>query len=650
MLRPSRSILVSFFVALFSAVGAAQIASFSPSSLAFANQAINTSATPKTVTLTNTGVAALNITGVSATGDFTQMNNCSIPLAPKAKCSFQVNFTPTATGTRSGSLVISDNAGTGTQTISLRGAGVTQVSLSASSISFGTLVVGVTSASKAVTLTNNLSVPLSISGVTSSTADFSVQSGCAPQIPAKGTCSMNLTFTPTTVGARTGQVTITDSASPSTQIVKLGGSGAAVKLLSISVLPAGPSVPLGTTQQFRAIGSYNNNTTQDLTNAAVWTSSAAAVATISNLASSKGLLNTTAPGSTTVSAKKDTVIGSTTVNVVAALTSIVVSPATATVPAGTPQQFTATGNYNDGSQKDLTASVNWSSSNNAVASIGPSGLAATASAGQVNISASFGSVAGAAQLTVQPAALTSLAVTPASVYVGVGSNRQYSAIGSFTDGTTKDMTHSVLWSTSNPAVATVDNFGLGTSNGAGSAMISANAGTISGSATMNGIAGGFVDCDARILDMKVLVVTQGQAEPDFPAITGALDYLGTPYTVFDMNSSGAAITPNYLANGCHGYFQGVIFAIAGYRYSITGMPYLDTYEHDFQVRHLNWFAYPDTNFGLNTPGGSVPASPTPYPVTYTAAGATVFPYANTSNPLPINYSQIYLSSPYNGAS
>ena len=548
-------------------------------------------------------------------------------------------------------MAISDNAGTGTQTITLKGQGVPQVSLSSASISFASLVVGVTSAPKAIILTNNLAVPLSISTVASSNADFTAQSGCGAQVAAKGTCSLSISFTPSAAGPRSGQVSVSDSATPSPQIVKVSGSGIAVKLLSISVQPAAASISLGSNQQFRAFGSYNNNTTQqDITNIAVWTSSSASVASISNLAGSKGLLKALASGSTTVFAKQDSVTGSTPVSVITVLTSIVVSPGTANVAAGTSQQFAAIGNYNDGSQKDLTNSANWSSSNTVVASISASGLAATASAGQVNISASLGTVNGLAQLTVQPAALTSLSVSPGIVWVGVGSNLQYSATGSFTDGTIKDMTHSVLWSSNNPAVATIDSFGLGTSAGLGSAMIIANTGTISGSATMNGV-NGFVSCDARILDMKVLVVTSGQSEPDFPAITGALDYLGTPYSIFDMTTPGATITPQYLANGCHGYFQGVIFAIAGYRYQIPEIATLDTYEHDFQVRHLNWFAYPGTDFGLNPSTSSVPAvPPTPYPATYTSAGAAVFPYANTANPLIINYAQIYLSTPYNGAS
>jgi hypothetical protein len=107
---------------------------------------------------------------------------------------------------------------------------------------------------------------------------------------------------------------------------------------------------------------------------------------------------------------------------------------------------------------------------------------------------------------------------------------------------------------------------------------------------------------------------------------------------------------NRLFSGCHEIYQGVIFTIAGYRYGMHGISNLDLYEHDFQVRHLNWFAYPGNDFGLSDPTGSIPAvPPTPYAVHYTAEASLVFPYANTANPLTINYSQIYLSTAFNRA-
>ena len=641
-------LVVSCFVLTLPA-GVAQTAVLHPTNLSFGNQAINTTSSPRKVSLTNTGTAPLNITSITTNGDFTQTNDCPSALAAKATCNISVTFAPVAIGVRTGTLTIRDNAGTGTQSVSLKGTGIAQVVLSPTSLSFGSVVVGVPSTPKAVKLTNDLNVPLSITSMVPSISDFSVQSGCGPQVAPKGTCTLTVTFTPAAVGPRSGQLTITDSANPSTQTVGLSGKGLAIKLLSITVLPAATNVLLGTTQQFQAVGNYNDGTTKDLTGTATWSSSVPSVATISNNAGSKGLATALQPGTTTISAKQG-ITGSTTATVVPVLVSISVTPANPEVPAGTAQQFTATGNYNDGSQKDLTSTATWTSSNPVVASVSTAGLAATATPGQTTISAALGSISGSAQLQVDPAALASISVTPALVFVGVGSNRQYTATGTFTDGTAKNMTSSVIWTTSDHAIATVDALGLGTSTGAGAASVTAMAGTISGSGTMNGIRGGFVDCDARVLDMNVLVVTNGRGEPDFPAITQALDYLGTPYTVFDMSTPGSTIAPEFLSSGCHGFFQGVIFTIAGYRYLLDGISNLDSYENQFQVRHLNWFAFPGTDFGLNAPTDTIPAvPPTPYPANYAPAAATVFPYANAANPLTINFSTIYLSTPFNGA-
>ena len=643
--------LLAFFCSMVMLpAGLAQTVTLLPGTLPFGTLPVFTTSGVKKVTLSNTGTLAVTVTGIGITGPFAQTNNCVGTLAAHAKCTISLTFSPLVVAPVTGSLTVNDNAGIGTQTVALTGSGVAQITLTPSSIAFGSIIVGVPSAPKAAKLINNLSGPLSIASAISSLPDFAVQSGCGPQIPAKGSCAITVTFTPASVGVKTGTLTLNDSANTSPDTVKLNGTGVAVSLLSISVLPAAPSVGLHATQQFQALGNYNNGTHQDVTASAAWTSSSTAIATIGNVAGTKGLLTGVTIGTTSVSAKLGVVSGSTTATVVPVLTSIAVTPGSAEVVAGTAQQFTATGNYNNGTQANLTATVAWGSSNPVVASISASGLAATATPGQITVTASLGPIAGTAQLVVDPATLTSITVTPGIRFVGVGSNRQFTATGSFTDGTSKNLTSSVIWTSTNPLYATVDSFGLATSTGGGAANIVATAGTVSGFSTLSGVTGGFVDCDARPRDMKVLVVTNGQSEPDFPAITQALDYRGTPYTVFDMAAPGATIAPEFMANGCHGLFQGVIFTVAGNRYGLSGIGNVDTYEHDFQVRHLNWYSFPGTDFGLNAPTGSINAvPPTPYPATYTPDGAAIFPYANTANPLIINYSNIYLTTAFNGA-
>src|SRR5207244_12157039 len=99
----------------------------------FCNQAVNTTGAPQTVTLTTSGSAALTISSISITGtnsgDFAQTNNCPLSpstLAASTSCTINVTFTPTATGARSGTLSVADNAAGSPQTASLSGTGATR--------------------------------------------------------------------------------------------------------------------------------------------------------------------------------------------------------------------------------------------------------------------------------------------------------------------------------------------------------------------------------------------------------------------------------------------------------------------------------------------------------------------------------------------
>jgi len=332
------------------------------------------------------------------------------------------------------------------------------------------------------------------------------------------------------------------------------------------------------------------------------------------------------------------------------LMSIAVTPTNPMIAKGATQQFIATGTYSDGSLGDLTSCAAWSSSSTTVASVSATGLAASAGQGATTVSASVGSISGSTLLTVTSAALASISVLPASVYVGVGSNKQYTATGTFTDGSTANLTNSVVWSSSNTAIATITASGLATSTGGGAAILTATQGAVSGSATMNGVPGGFVTCDARILDMKVLVVTNAESEADFPAITQALGYIGTPYSVLDISTTSYTIPSGYLSDGaCHGYFQGVIFGFGDNIYNISNVSDLYTYESQFSVRQVNWYVYPDPDFGLASPTGTIAASPTPYNFHYATAANSIFPYANVANPVGITNANIYLSSAVNGS-
>jgi hypothetical protein len=101
--------------------------SLSPVGVNFGDQKVGTKSAVAPATITNTGTTAVSITLISITGanagDFSQSNNCGKGLAPKASCTINVVFDPTANGARSASLSVTDNGGGSPQTVALSGTG-----------------------------------------------------------------------------------------------------------------------------------------------------------------------------------------------------------------------------------------------------------------------------------------------------------------------------------------------------------------------------------------------------------------------------------------------------------------------------------------------------------------------------------------------
>jgi len=175
-------------------------------------------------------------------------------------------------------------------------------------------------------------------------------------------------------------------------------------LVAISLAPAHPTIPLGSAQRFAATGTFSGGDTEQLAEV-TWSSSNPEVVGISNDSSNPGAALAAAPGSVTVCACAGAVCGSTTVTVgPPAPVSIVVTPASETVPAGTPVQFLATGTYSDGTTQDLTSSATWTSSAPGVATINTGGLASGLSGGSTTITAASGTISGSTTLTVVVAA------------------------------------------------------------------------------------------------------------------------------------------------------------------------------------------------------------------------------------------------------
>src|SRR5580704_14843286 len=169
----------------------------------------------------------------------------------------------------------------------------------------------------------------------------------------------------------------------------------AATLVSIEVTPTSPSIANGLSVALHATGIYTDHSTHDLTSSVSWSSSVASVASVSNLPGSNGLATTLSPGSTAITATLGGISGSTNLTVTAAtLVSLGVTPANPSIAKGLKSQFTATGTYTDNSTQILTAQVDWSSSDQTVASVsnalGYDGLGVGLNPGSVTITATLG--------------------------------------------------------------------------------------------------------------------------------------------------------------------------------------------------------------------------------------------------------------------
>ena len=324
----------------------------------------------------------------------------------------------------------------------------------------------------------------------SNTAVATISSGFAKGVAANATA---ITITAAMSGVSgTAQLTVT-----------------AAVLQSIAVTPANATVPLGTLTQLTATGTYSDSSTQDLTTTAAWTSSDTTIATIS----SSGLATALSISSTpiTVTATSGGVSGNTGLTVAAATVTSIVIPGgpTVTIANGTSFGFSALGLYNDGSKRNITTQVTWASLDTSVATIVPAGRAQSLTVGNTTISATLGSVSQSVTLDVSAATISSILLAPSSTTIAPPTTQQFMATGTFSDLTTQNITHDVVWSSSNTGEATIGNtagsIGLATAVAVGSP-------TISGTFTFGGAtATGSVPLNVSGAALQSIAVTPASA-------------------------------------------------------------------------------------------------------------------------------------------
>ena len=203
--------------------------SLSPLSLAFSTQQLNTVSAGQAVTLVNAGDTPLTLISAQITsGDFTVVNNCGTSLAGHSACTFAVAFAPHGLGARTGVLMVSDQFRS--QAIQLSGTAVAPAGVSlapTTGLIFAATPVGASTLAQTVTLTNNGGLPLTIQSVQVS-GDFSILTGtntCGAGLAPSAVCTVQVVFTPSAAGPRSGALSVTSNASQAPAPVQLSGVG-----------------------------------------------------------------------------------------------------------------------------------------------------------------------------------------------------------------------------------------------------------------------------------------------------------------------------------------------------------------------------------------------------------------------------------------
>ncbi|EEF27023.1 Ice nucleation protein, putative [Ricinus communis] len=198
-----------------SGTGLQAVVGATPATLAFGNQTVGSTSVAQTVTVSNTGNTTSALSTATISGPFAFTTTCAASLAAGASCSYSVTFSPVAMNAATGTLTVPSDVGTNTVSLSRFGQ-QTSGSLSTGALAFGNQAVSSSSAAQSVKLTNTGNLALAITSVT-----------------ASGHCTYSVTYTPSTMGADSGTLSIPTGVGAKT--VSLGGTG----------LQTSGSVPVG---------------------------------------------------------------------------------------------------------------------------------------------------------------------------------------------------------------------------------------------------------------------------------------------------------------------------------------------------------------------------------------------------------------------
>ncbi len=384
----------------------------SPTSLTFGNQALNTPSVPMNVTLANSTASAVTVNAPGITGDFLiSSNSCGSSVAANSQCAIGVEFQPTATGTRTGTLTISDSPDSASpHSIALSGTGGTSAFCTPSTVSPSVTICTPTNGA-------TVSSPFPVTAVTTDTAHpvtamtiyldniavYTIQAAQLSTTLSASGGSHNLTInawdSSGAVFKGTSLITVTAqplSATPTTlafgdEAVGITSAPRSVQLkngtggtLTLTITPSGP---------YSESDNCNGSLNAGATCTATVTFTPTAVGT------QNGSLSISYNAAGSPQAVALTGAGATVAN-------IAVTPANPTIAISSARQFTATATYSDNTTADVTTLATWTSSSTAVATVSNSaptqGLATGVATGSTTIQAAYAGVNGSTTLNVVP--------------------------------------------------------------------------------------------------------------------------------------------------------------------------------------------------------------------------------------------------------
>jgi hypothetical protein len=256
-------------------------------------------------------------------------------------------------------------------------------------------------------------------------------------------------------------------------------------LVSIAITPSNPIVPPHARIQLTAIGTFSDGS-QLVLSGVSWHTSSARYAMVNGSGVLRSKKATNQP--VAVYARLNGITGQTAVTITSmTIQSLAITPSTPTIAVGTKQPFSLIGTFSDGvTTVDLTASARWQTSNYQDAVIDRQGVATGLQAGSVTITGSVrGQTPATATLTISNATVQSITVTPATPTIALGALQQFAASGTFSDGSTLDITSVVTWTSSTPTVAVVNQNGVASSASHGQTNINATFKSVTGSTLLN---------------------------------------------------------------------------------------------------------------------------------------------------------------------